>query len=201
MRVMKLVLATANPHKVEEIKKYFEGLQGVILSAAKNPEGSELKENGSTLRDNALQKAREAAKQTGCWALADDTGLFVEALGGRPGVFSARYAGAEADAKKNVTKLLQEMKGASDPNRGAHFSSVLALVHPDGREVVVEGRLEGAIAQAPGGDQGFGYDPIFWLEDRRCTLAEISLEEKNKISHRGLALFKMKGMVEGIIRF
>ena len=197
---MKLILATANRHKVEEIKKYFEDLRGVILSAVKNPEGSALKEDGSTLRENALQKAREVAKQSGCWALGDDTGLFVDALGGRPGVFSARYAGAEGDAKKNIAKLLQEMEGISEPDRGAHFSSVLALVHPDGREVVVEGRLEGAINQAPKGDKGFGYDPIFWLKDRRCTLAEISLEEKNKISHRGLALFKMKGMVEGIIK-
>ena len=196
---MKLVLATANQHKVEEIKNYLKGLPLDILYLENFPEVV-LKEEGKTLRENALQKARTAAQKTKLWALGDDTGLFVEALEGRPGVFSSRYAGEQANYKENTKKLLMEMRDVPEKNRDAYFSCVLALVHSDGREVVVEGRLEGMITKEPRGDKGFGYDPVFWLPDRGCTLAEISLEEKNKISHRGRALFKMKGVLEGLLK-
>jgi len=196
---MKIVLATANKNKVEEIRAYLHDLPLEIFSLEHFPEIS-LKEEGNTLRENALQKARMVAKKTNFWALGDDTGLFVEALEGRPGVFSSRYAGEKASYKENVQKLLEEMRDVPEKNRGAFFSCVLALTHPDGREVVVEGRLEGVIAKEQKGDKGFGYDPIFWLPDRNCTLAEVSLDEKNKISHRGRALFKMKGVLEGLIK-
>lgn len=196
---MKIVLATANKHKIEEIKAYLKGLSCEILSLENFPEVL-LKEEGKTLRENALQKARITAKETGCWALGDDTGLFVEALEGRPGIFSSRYAGEKATYKENWEKLLGEMQNVAENNRGAFFSCVLALVHQDGREVVVEGRLEGLITTTPRGDRGFGYDPVFFLPDRGCTLAEISLGEKNKISHRGRALFKMRGVIEGLIK-
>lgn len=192
---MKIVLATNNRHKVEEIRNYLNW-DGVILNGAKDP--IDLKEEGATLRDNALQKARTVAQAAGEWALADDTGLFVAALGGRPGVFSSRYAGEKATYEENTFKLLAEMKDVPEKKRGAYFSCVMALVHRDGREVTVEGRLEGQIAKQPKGSQGFGYDPIFWLPDRACTLAELSLEEKNTISHRGRALYKMKGVLESL---
>lgn len=195
---MKVVLATQNRHKTEEIRSYLRDLQGVILSATKGL--TEIKEEGTTLRENALQKARTAAQATGQWALADDTGLFVEALDGKPGLFSARYAGEGATYEENVNKLLKEMQEVLDEKRRAYFSCVMALVYPDGREVTVEGRLEGEIAKEPRGSCGFGYDPIFFLPDRGCTLAEIPLEEKNKISHRGRALFKMWGVIEEIAK-
>lgn len=201
---MKIVLATNNKDKIREILAYFRDLDLDIIPLTPSPLGGEggvrgefkLKEEGTTLRDNALQKARTVAKATGQWALADDTGLFVEALEGRPGVFSSRYAGEGATYEQNVSKLLEEMRDVSDEKRDAYFSCVMALVYPDGREVTVEGRLEGTIAREPCGDHGFGYDPIFFLPDRACTLAEIPLEEKNKISHRGRALWKMRGVVE-----
>lgn len=195
---MKIVLATQNKHKIEEIKNYFKDLSLDIVSLYLFAPMA-LKETGSTLRENALQKARTVAKKTNQWTLADDTGLFVEALDGRPGVFSSRYAGEGAAYEQNVRKLLEEMRDIPYETRGAYFSCVMALVYPDGREVTVVGRLEGLIAQEPRGDQGFGYDPVFFLPDRGCTLAELSLEEKNNISHRGRTLFKMRGVLEGLM--
>lgn len=200
---MKIVLATNNRHKVEEIQGYFKDIPltlSPLVGEGRVRGGIALKEEGLTLRDNALQKARTVAKATGEWALADDTGLFVEALGGSPGIFSSRYAGLRASYEENVAKLLDAMKKIPGEKREAYFSCVMALVHPDGREVVVEGRLEGRITLAPKGERGFGYDPVFFLPDRGLTLAKISLEEKNKISHRGRALFKMKGVIEGLMK-
>lgn len=203
---MKIILATQNRHKVEEVRAYFESLRGLkdrshlhrIQWEIATPPWADRNdiETGRTLRENALQKARGVAQRAVEWALADDTGLFVDALGGRPGIFSARYAGENATFPQNIRKLLAEMKDVPEKDRSAHFSSVLALVHPDGREVTVEGRLEGVIAAEPKGKGGFGYDPVFFLPNRRCTLAEISIEEKNRISHRAKALFKMRGVLE-----
>ncbi len=192
---MKIVLATQNRDKIIEIQTYLKNLDLEIISSE-----TDLKEEGDTLRENALQKARAVAKATGQWALADDTGLFVEALGGRPGVFSSRYASEGSTYEQNVCKLLEEMREVPEEERGAYFSCVMALVYPDGREVTVEGRLEGSIAKEPRGSFGFGYDPVFFLPDRGRTLAEIPLEEKNKISHRGRALWKMRGVIEGLVK-
>ncbi|MDZ4224902.1 MAG: RdgB/HAM1 family non-canonical purine NTP pyrophosphatase, partial [bacterium] len=162
--------------------------------------GNDVAETGTTLLENALQKARAAAKASGLWALADDTGLFVDALDGKPGVFSARYAGEEGNAVKNIEQLLQELRGVPFEKRGAHFETVMALVHPDGREVTVQGELAGMIAEKCSGEKGFGYDPVFWLPKRGVTLAELPLEEKNRISHRGKALLKMKKIIEEILK-
>ncbi len=183
---MKLVLATNNRHKIEEIKAYLTTVE--ILPR----ENFDLKEEGETLRENALQKARLVAVKAGMWALADDTGLFVDALDGRPGILSARYAGEQATAQDNIKKLLKELEGLSFEKRGAHFETVVALVHPDGREITVSGKLNGTIAEKSSGREGFGYDPVFWISSFRCTLAEIPLEQKNRISHRGKALEKLK---------
>lgn len=199
MGFMKVVLATNNADKIGEFQSYLKGFHVEFFSLKDFP-GVVLKEEATTLRENALQKARIAAQTTGLWALADDTGLFVEALNGKPGVFSSRYAGERATYSENVAKLLQEMEKIPGQERGAYFSCVMALVHADGREVVVEGRLEGSVTFQPKGQHGFGYDPIFYLPDRDSTLAELSLGEKNKISHRGRALFKVRGVLEGMIK-
>ena len=187
---MKIILATANRHKIEEIRSVIPAQAGIQILEWLDSRfrGNDIVETGATLLENALQKARAAAKTSGLWALADDTGLFVDALDGRPGIYSARYAGEEGIAVKNIEKLLQELRGVPFEKRGAHFETVMALVHPSGREVTAQGKLEGMIAEKQSGNKGFGYDPVFWLPESRCTLAELSLEEKNKISHRGKAL-------------
>lgn len=191
-------MATRNRHKIEELACFLKG-SGWEIIPMESVGVAVPEEAGETLRENALHKAATGALLANEWALADDTGLFVEALGGRPGVFSARYAGEGAADSDNVQRLLKELEGVPEEKRGAFFSCVLALAHQDGREVTVEGRLEGVIAREPRGKNGFGYDPVFFLPERGLTLAELSPEEKNKISHRGRALFKMRGVLGGII--
>ena len=145
-------------------------------------------ENGATLEANALLKARALVAATGQAAIADDTGLFVDALDGRPGVRSARYAGEAASYDDNVTKLLDELKGAIEP-RTARFVTVIAVAYPDGTTLCVEGELDGVITHERAGDQGFGYDPVFApLEAAGRTLAQLTPREKNELSHRGRAL-------------
>jgi XTP/dITP diphosphohydrolase len=179
------VLATANPHKAEEMSAV---LAQIGVSVLARPEHvGDVEETEDTLEGNALLKARALARATGEVAIADDTGLFVDALGGRPGVTSARYAGEHATYAENVDKLLAEMSSASE--RRAHFRTVIALVAPDGREVTVEGVLEGEITREPRGENGFGYDPVFAPDDTPGrTLAELAASEKNDVSHRARAL-------------
>jgi len=183
---MRLVLATRNPHKLEEIAAIlaFPGLH--IRSALDFPEIPEVEETGSTFAENALLKARALSTATGEWAMADDSGLEVDALGGAPGVYSARFAGEPANYQANNDKLLALLDAAAD--RRARFVTVLALVAPDGRHFTVEGRCEGHIGRAPRGNQGFGYDPLFVPEGHTQTFAEMSAGQKNRISHRARAL-------------
>ncbi len=197
---MKLVLATNNRDKVAEIKSFLAGLSLEIVGAYELAGIPDVVEDAATLRENALKKAREVAEVAGTWTLADDTGLFVTALRGAPGVYSARYAGPKASYLENVQKLLREMQPIKIGNRSAEFICVMALVHPDGREVVVESRLIGEITLAPQGKSGFGYDPVFLLPKQKKTLAELTLEEKNRISHRGQSLYKMKSVLETLER-
>ncbi len=179
------VLATANPHKTEEMAAVLKTL-GIDVIARPAHVG-EVDETEDTLEGNALLKARALAAATRRVAVADDTGLFVDALGGRPGVLSARYAGESATYAQNVDKLLVEM--ATHQDRRAHFRTVIALVSPDGDELVVEGVLEGEITREPRGTNGFGYDPVFAPDDAPGrTLAELSASEKNDLSHRARAL-------------
>lgn len=181
------VLATANPHKTEEIRAVLEPLGFALL--ARPLEVPEVDETGETLDENALLKARALVAATGTPAIADDTGLFVDALGGRPGVHSARYAGDGATYDANVTKLLHALEGVDANARTARFRTVIAVAYPDAKDVVVEGVLEGTIAIARHGDQGFGYDPVFVPDvTGGRTLAELSANEKNELSHRALAL-------------
>jgi XTP/dITP diphosphohydrolase len=181
------VLATANPHKTDEIRAILEPLGFTLL--ARPGDVPDVDETGETLEENALLKARALLDATGSASIADDTGLFVDALNGRPGVHSARYAGDEATYEENVTKLLMALDGVEAPARTARFRTVIAIAYPDGSDVCVEGVLEGTIALTRAGDQGFGYDPVFVADvTGGRTLAELSPDEKNSVSHRSLAL-------------
>lgn len=179
-----LILATQNQGKVVELKQVLsEYFEVQPLPSAFN--GSELPENGLTLEENALEKARFVHAKTGCAVLADDTGLEVEALEMRPGVFSARYGGPEKNAEQNMAKLISELNGKA--NRKAQFRTVLAFIDSHA-EKCVEGTLHGVILRSKRGNGGFGYDPIFQPNGFQRSLAEFSKEEKNKISHRGRAI-------------
>ena len=181
---MKLVLATTNPDKAREI----EAIVGTTVDLVPRPaDVPEVEETGATLLDNARLKAIALCSATGLPALADDTGLEVDALGGAPGVYSSRYAGEDATYADNVRKLLDALAGRAD--RRARFRTVALVRFPDGREVVGDGVVDGTIADAPRGDNGFGYDPVFVPDegDGR-TFAELTPDEKHAISHRGRAV-------------
>jgi XTP/dITP diphosphohydrolase len=185
--VTSFVLATTNPHKADEMRDVLAPL-GVEL---KDRPGDvpDVDETESTLEGNALLKARALVAETGMAAIADDTGLFINALDGRPGVWSARYAGEGATYADNIDKALRELRDIPDHERRAQFRTVIAVAYPDGTSWCVEGALEGAIARAPRGEHGFGYDPIFVPDGSGGrTLGELSAMEKNSISHRGRAL-------------
>ncbi len=189
------VLATANAHKTLEIAEILEPLGVVLLP--RPPEVPDVDETGETLEDNALLKARALVDATGLAAIADDTGLFVDALSGAPGVHSARYAGADATDEKNVVKLLDALASVPDEQRTARFRTVAAVARPDGSVTVVEGVLEGRIIHSPRGLGGFGYDPIFDIGDGR-TLSELSADEKNEISHRGRAFRELVSVLRNL---
>ncbi len=183
---MKLILASNNAHKLVEIRAILGSEFDEILSMKEAGIVHETVEDGSTFLENAEKKAREIMEISGCCALADDSGLCVEALGGAPGIYSARYAGEHGDDKANNRKLLRELEGVED--RRAHFACAMVLVRPDGSVVRAEGRMDGVIAFEESGENGFGYDPLFYLPERGCTNAQLTPEEKNAISHRANAL-------------
>ncbi len=181
------VLATANAHKANEMRAVLEGLGIELLERPAHV--AEVQEDADTLEGNALLKARALVHATGQPAIADDTGLFVDALDGGPGVYSARYAGENATYADNVVKLLRSLEGVGEAERTARFRTVVVVAFPEGEPLIVEGSLRGSISDEPRGDQGFGYDPIFLPEGGGGrSLAEMSPEEKNAISHRGRAL-------------
>lgn len=181
------VLATANAHKAEEMRAVLDQLAVTLIP--RPPDVPDVEESELTLEGNALLKARALADATGLAAIADDTGLFVDALEGRPGVFSARYAGEDASDAANVAKLLEELKDVDGEARGARFRTVIAVAYPSGESRSAEGVLEGRITRAPRGDNGFGYDPVFEVSvPGGRTLSELSPAQKNEISHRALAL-------------
>jgi XTP/dITP diphosphohydrolase len=187
------VLASANRHKVREIRALLADLPVTVRSLGEFPGAPEVVEDGATYRENALKKARSAAGFTGKPALADDTGLEVDALDGRPGLYAARFAGEGCTFQDNIAKLLRLLEGVpAAERRGARFVCVLAFVVPGGRELVVEGELRGRITEAQAGVSGFGYDPVFFVSEVGKTLAELSFEEKNRISHRRRALDKAR---------
>lgn len=189
--MIKLVLATRNHHKANELRSFLIDLPIEVLSLNDFSEHVELKEEGLTFQENALQKARIVHTHTHLLSLADDSGLEVFFLNGRPGVFSARYAGKEATDERNNQKLLAEMRGVAPRRRGAQFRSILALIG-DGIECLTEGICNGVLGEIPRGTNGFGYDPIFIPSGFTKTYAEITSDEKNRISHRARSFAKMK---------
>ncbi|OGX02816.1 MAG: non-canonical purine NTP pyrophosphatase, RdgB/HAM1 family [Nitrospirae bacterium RIFCSPLOWO2_12_FULL_63_8] len=190
-----LVVATGNRHKVEEIRAMLADLPIAIRSLAEFPGAPDVVEDGATYRENALKKAWSAAKFTGKPALADDTGLEVDALGGQPGLYAARFAGESCTFQDNIRKLLRLMEGVPLDRRGARFVCVIALVDPNGREQVVEGELRGRITESQSGGGGFGYDPVFYVPEAGKTLAELTADEKNHVSHRRRALDRARTII------
>ena len=183
---MKILIASRNAHKIQEIREIFD-LPGVEwVSTTAFPELADVVEDGDTFEANALKKATELARATGLWALADDSGLEVSALGNAPGVYSARYAGEPCNHANNNAKLLRELAGK--PDRSARFRCVAALSDPTGRAETVSGSCPGRIVAALRGTQGFGYDPLFVPDGHEATFAEMGNELKNTLSHRGRAM-------------
>lgn len=181
--IPRLVVASKNPDKIKEIEEVLEplGLAGEIVHGLDWPD---VEETGETLEENALLKARVVCEATGLPVVADDTGLEVDALEGRPGVKTSRFAGPNATYADNVAKMLEVMKGVED--RSARFRTVVALVFPDGVEVLAQGSVEGVITDAARGSDGFGYDPVFEVDG--FTLAEMGMDRKNELSHRARAI-------------
>ena len=183
----RIVVATRNPGKLREIREALAGLPVELVAADEIPGAPEVEELGETFFDNAAQKALALARHSGLPALADDSGLEVEALGGAPGVYSARYAGPECDFDKNMRKVLEELQGVPDDKRAARFVCVIALCRPGHEPQAFHGECPGRIGHERRGRGGFGYDPIFFMQGQDKTFAELTPEEKNTISHRALA--------------
>ncbi len=184
-----VLLATRNEGKISEFTALLDSVFERIISLRGLDSIPDIVEDGNSFRENALKKARFISDLTKRVTLADDSGLEVYAIGGRPGVLSARYAGEKALDKENIQKLLKELSGVDD--RRARFVCTLALVFPNGKEIVVEGGCNGIIINEPRGDGGFGYDPVFFVPEMDKTMAELKPEEKNLISHRALAVKKL----------
>ena len=197
----KLLVASGNKGKIREIKEYLGNLDEMvffeIIGLSQYPDLPDVEEDGDTFTANALKKARKRAEETGLLTLADDSGLVVDYLEGAPGVFSARYAGENATDEDNNKKLIDELKDIPLDRRTAHFTCVLAVVDPEtGEEMVAKGICEGVIELEPQGENGFGYDPLFFVPEYNSTMAQLPLEVKNKISHRAEALKKMKEILK-----
>jgi XTP/dITP diphosphohydrolase len=183
---LKLIIASNNAHKIVEMRAILGETFDEIVSLREAGIEHETVEDGATFLENAEKKAREVAALSGCFALADDSGICVDALGGAPGIYSARFCGHHGDDAANNRLLLEKLRGVAD--RGAHYTCAVVLAAPDGRTLSAEDYFYGEIAHAERGHNGFGYDPLFYLPERGCTAAELSPEEKNAVSHRSKAL-------------
>ena len=195
LRIKEIVLATRNPDKGREVAALLGDLDIKIRTLAEFPDAPEVEEDGETCEANAIKKAVAAAKHTGLTAVADDTGLYVDALGGKPGAHAARYAGEGASYEDNWRKLLKEMEEVPEGHRWARFITVAAVATPSGEVETAEGVLEGSITEEPTGQGGFGYDPVFLVPQLAKTLAELTPGEKNLISHRAHAFAKAKAIL------
>jgi len=198
--VKRVVLATRNAHKVVELRRILEsaGLNVELVGMDAYPDVPEVPETGATFEDNAFLKARAVARATGEIAVADDSGLAVDALNGMPGVLSARWAGGTGD-EANLRLVLAQIGDVPDERLGASFECAAAAVFPDGREVVVRGSLRGSITRQPRGSNGFGYDPIFVPTGGDRTTAELAADEKDAISHRGVAFRALAAQLTGLL--
>lgn len=192
-KTMKIALGTSNPHKLEEIKDIIKNSNIEFVLPAK---GFDPLENGKTFEENSYIKAAEASKISDLWGLADDTGLCVDALGGAPGLYSARYA---PTAQERIEKLLYELKDVPEDKRTAKFVCTMVLTNPAGEKIHVQtGEIKGRITEKPSGTHGFGYDPVFFIPELGKTMAEMTLEEKNTLSHRARALLPMVEFIENL---
>lgn len=193
---MKLVLATSNLGKVIEIQPLLSDIGYTIITQAELGVSDAI-ENGHTFVENALIKARHACAVTGLPAIADDSGLIIDALNGAPGLISAHYAGVHGDAIGNIKKVLTELQGVPQARRSARFYSLIVMLKhaEDPQPLIAEGLWEGEILEAPQGENGFGYDPIFFVSEYQCSAAELPADVKNQISHRGRALLKLRELL------
>ena len=197
---MSIVLATRNANKLREFRQLLAGCGAEIISLEHFPGCPDVVEDGTSFAENALKKACSVADYTGRVAVADDSGLEVDALGGMPGIYSARYAGQPADDRKNIARLLKTLAGLPAQQRGAQFRCVIALAGPDGRRQVVEGSCRGIITEAPRGSSGFGYDPVFYDAASGLTFAEMAPEHKNRISHRARAIAELQKILPDFLK-
>ena len=195
---MKIVLATHNHDKEIELQHSLRGLDVDICSLSEYPDIGEIEETGTTLLENSLLKAHTVHDRTGLPTIADDTGLEIDALDGAPGVYSARFAGLNATYEDNVNKLLSVMENVPDDMRSARFRTVISFVD-ETQELWTEGFIDGRITETPRGNMGFGYDPVFYVPHLEKTFAELSTNEKNKISHRGIALQKLRKILVNVL--
>ena len=198
--MLKIAIATHNNHKSIELLKLMSSLPITWMTLRDLEIDTIVEETGTTIQENATLKAREYARLTRMYTLADDSGLAVEALNGRPGVYSARYGGNDISSKQQRELLLKELYSISWTNRKAHFRCTLALSNPYGTDITVaNGVCQGLITMSDRGTKGFGYDPIFYVPHQSCTMAEMDADTKNRIGHRGKATHKMKGQISKLI--
>ncbi|MGV3488377.1 MAG: XTP/dITP diphosphatase [Tuberibacillus sp.] len=195
----KVLIASKNEGKVKEFKRLLSPLGLEVASLNDYSESPDVEETGTTFQENARLKAEAISEKYECMAISDDSGLVIDALGGAPGVYSARYAGEEKDDQKNIEKVLSELDGVPMEKRTAHFVCVLAVSRPGEPTFFVEGECHGLIATAPSGDGGFGYDPIFYVPEIGKTFAELTSDAKNRISHRARALKKLESRLAQLV--
>lgn len=198
MKIEKMIFATGNEGKMREVRMILGDLGAEILSLKEAGIQAEAEENGTTFEENAVIKAKEIMEKTGALVLADDSGLEVDALNGEPGIYSARYMGHETSYHIKNRNLIERLEGKTGEERSARFVCAIAACFPDGRVLTTRGTMEGQIGYEEKGENGFGYDPIFYLPEYQCYSGELPLEEKNKLSHRGKALRLMKEQLEAL---
>jgi XTP/dITP diphosphohydrolase len=197
---MKIVFATGNADKVREIREIFQDLDAEVVTMADEGIEMEIEENGKSFRENAIIKAKAVATRTSAIVMADDSGLVIDALHGEPGIYSARYMGRNTPYSQKNHNLISRLRGVAEEKRTARFVCAIAAVLPDGRVVTTEGKMEGHIGYEEKGENGFGYDPIFYLPEFQCYSAELSPEQKNEISHRGKALRAMRAKLQDLLK-
>lgn len=195
-----VIIATKNPGKAREFEHIFAPRGIEVKTLLDYSEMEDVEETGATFEENATLKAEAVSKQLNKMVIGDDSGLIVDALEGRPGIYSARYAGEEPkDDQKNLEKVLNELQGVSEENRTARFYCALAVALPGNETITVSGTCEGRILEEQRGTNGFGYDPVFYVPEKGRAMAELSSDEKNKISHRANALKKLEGILDSIV--
>ncbi|MED3623641.1 XTP/dITP diphosphatase [Neobacillus thermocopriae] len=194
-----VIIATKNPGKAKEFEKIFASRGVAVRTLLDFPELPEVEETGSTFEENAVLKAETISKALNKMVIGDDSGLIVDALGGKPGIYSARYAGEPKNDQKNIEKVLSELNGVEEESRTARFYCALAVAIPGQETYTVSGTCEGRILEKTRGTNGFGYDPIFYVPEKGVSMAELSSNEKNQISHRANALKKLESELDSIL--